>query len=89
MVKSVAKIVKVAESVMELDSIRSITQVSKGGRRVHDKENLRQQMADEDAKASRLTRVLLTPEAALELAKKTKLTNDCTFCWQCNYPGMA
>ena len=36
-------------------------------------------MSDEDAKASRLTRVLLTPEAALELAKKTKLTNDCTF----------
>ena len=74
-----AKFVKVAESVMELDSIRSITEVNKGGRRVQDKDNLRQQISDEDAKASRLTRVILTPEATLELAKKTKLTNDCTF----------
>ena len=81
LIEQSAKFVKVAElvMVMELDSIRSITQVSKGGRRVHDKENLRQQMSDEDGKASRLTRVLLTPEAALELAKKTKLTNDCNF----------
>lgn len=47
----------------KLDSIRSITEVNKGGRRVQDNENLRQQMSDEDAKASRLTQVLLTPEA--------------------------
>ena len=73
-----AEFVKVAESVMELGSIHSITEMNKGGRRVQDKENLRQQMSDEDAKASRLIRVLLTPVATLELAKKTKLTNDCT-----------
>ena len=68
---------------MELDSIHIIKEVSMGGRRVQYKENLRQQMSDEDAKASRLYLVLLTAEAIFELVKKTKLTNDydLVLCW--------
>ena len=70
---------KMATGVMGLEKIRSIARVNKMGRRVQDNDNLKQQMADEDAKASRLTRVAMTAESVLELAKKTKLTNDCTF----------
>ena len=64
---------------MGLEKIRSITQVSKMCRRVQDNDNLKQQMADEDAQASHLTRVIMTAESVLVLARNTKLTNDCTF----------
>ena len=62
-----------------LDTIRTIRQVNKIGRRQQDNENLRKQIADKDAKASRLTRVAMTADSVKELAKNTKLTNDCTF----------
>ena len=74
-----ADYVDVALSVIGLDSIPTITQINEKGRRVQDNENLQKQIADKDAKASRLTRVTMTADSIKILADNTRLTNYCTF----------
>ena len=79
LVERSADYVDVALSVIGLDSIPTITQINEKGRRVQDNENLQKQIADEDAKASRLTRVTMTADSIKILADNTRLTNDYTF----------
>lgn len=60
-------------------SIPTITSINADGRRVMDKENLNNQMMEEDEKAGGLRRKHLTPECATIMAEKTTLTNDVTY----------
>ena len=57
-------------------NIPTILEINKKGRRVMDKENLDNQMKEEDEKAGGLRRRHLTPAIAMEMAEKTTLTND-------------
>ena len=65
--------------VIGLDSVLTITQINKKGRRVQDNENLQKKIADKDAKASRLTHVAMAADSIKILADNTRLTNECTF----------
>ena len=67
------------ESHLGKDEITTVSEIDKMGRRHQDKQNLQQQISNEDAKASRLTRVQLTIDAVKLLASKTKPTNDASF----------
>ena len=79
LVEMSAKYVNVALSVIGAGNIPGIKQINEKGRRQQDNNNLRKQIEDEDAKASRLTRQRMTADTIKELANKTKPTNDCTF----------
>jgi hypothetical protein len=70
---------RVSLEIDDDDNIPSVKRVAAIGRRKQDKDNLSKQIAAEDAKSSRLTRVQLTLATIQEVASKTKPTNDATF----------
>ena len=61
------------------DKIPSITDIKLRGRRAMDKENLKNQMMEEESKAGTLRQKHLTPEDVKELADQTTLTNDALY----------
>ena len=63
----------------DLRSIPSISDIRDRGRRQMDKDNLKRQTQEEDARSSRLRREKLTLERVKEMAKQLTPTNDKTY----------
>ena len=60
-------------------SITSVVAINAVGRRKQDKDKLKKQIVEENAKASNLTLKKMTETSINELARANTLTNDATF----------
>ncbi len=70
---------KIVDSELTEEEIPTVTEVKLAGRRSGDKENLRQQIINEDEKVNNLRQEKMTQEQVLEMELEKRPTNDATF----------